>query len=117
MQDVFKQALVQSQAGMRMIAQLTLYNRGDFQRLREFVAASYHPTLLEEHGAPARVAVLKAQYRLLGRLRIRQVIATDKHEAIVLLNAEKNDRLYLLDVGVEADYPHRILRFAQQTLN
>lgn len=117
MQDTNKQSLIRSQAGMRLVAQLSLYNRGDFQRLRTFVADSYHPTLLEEQPAAARIAVLKAQFRLLGRLRIRQVVATDKHEVIALIDSEKDERLFLLDVSVEDDYPHRVLRFAQQPLN
>jgi hypothetical protein len=34
-------ALVTSNAGMRLMAQQMLYNRGDFARLRTFIGESY----------------------------------------------------------------------------
>jgi hypothetical protein len=111
MQQINKDLLRQTAVGMRLIAQTTFYNTGNFPRLKSFVEQSYHPSLLEEQSVSARVAVLKAQYRISGRQKVFQVIAIDKHEAAVLMQQEKTDDLLVVLVSVEEDYPHRITRF------
>lgn len=97
---------------MRLIAQLTLYNGGDVERLRAFITSSYTEAALQEQGADERLAQFAERLATIGRLRVRQVIATDKHRAIALLNAENSDHLYMNEIEVEADYPHRILHFS-----
>jgi hypothetical protein len=36
--------LAHSQAGLRFIAQMTVYNRGEFERLRQFILTNYGRT-------------------------------------------------------------------------
>lgn len=110
MQEVNKDLLKKSAAGMRLIAQVTLYNRGDFARLKTFISESLHPTLLDEQPASSRVAVLKAQYRLSGKLRVQQIIATDKHHVVVLMQQERRSDFLMTSLAVEEEYPHRIVR-------
>lgn len=94
---------------MRLIAQLTLYNRGDFERLGAFLEQSYtdeaRPPLDEQ----------TALYAHAGRLRVQQVIAVEKHHAVVLLGSEKAD-YYYVELRVEADYPHHITAFLCQPM-
>ena len=104
-----KLALRISQAGMRFIAQMTIYNSGDFQRLRQYIDESYHPDLLADQSAEARVEEFRQRYQALGRLRVQQVIGTGKHHVIVLLRAQNDDELYLNQLKVEEDYPHLIV--------
>lgn len=111
MQVINKQLLGQSAAGMRLIAQMTLYNRAEFGRLKEYVSEYYHPTLLEEQPVSRWIAVLKAQYRLVGKLHIRQVVGTDKYEVIVLTESERGQGFQVVNLAVEEDYPHRVVRF------
>lgn len=101
---------------MRLIAQMTLYNRGDFERLRTFLADSYTPGALEMMSAKDRLLDLKMTYRVAGKLRVRQVAATDKHRVIVMMQGQKNNSLYLAQMVVEEDYPHKVIDYHHQLL-
>ena len=50
-----------------------------------------------------------------GSLKPTQVLALEKHRALVLLQAAGR-RLLLCELTVEEDYPHRITAFSQQVL-
>ena len=115
MQDISKQLLTQNAAGMRLIAQMTLYNSGNFQRLKTYIAENYHPALLEEQSGSALLALLKAQWRVSGKVRVRQVIAVDIYQVVVLIESENNEGLSFVDLAVEEEYPHRVTRFDQKS--
>ncbi len=108
-------ALTASSAGIRLIAQLTLFNRGDFKRLRAFVADSYTPAALAAEILPARLAGLRARYASDGPLRVYQVIAADKLQVIALTQA-RSGALFYTELVVEDDYPHRITAFTHYPL-
>ncbi len=106
-----KLALRVSQAGMRFIAQMTIYNSGDFDRLRQFIGESYAPALLGDAGVDAWLDSFRAQREEVGKLRVRQVIGTGKYHVIVLLEAEKGDDLILSEMKVDEEYPHLIVEY------
>ena len=108
--------LQRSQAGMRFIAQTTIYNSGDFRRLRAFIRESYHASALETESIPERIAVFRQMYANLGRLRVRQIIGTDQYHVVLLMEAEKTDILFLNDMEVDAEYPHAITAYAHVAL-
>ncbi|MAS32397.1 MAG: hypothetical protein CL610_00225 [Anaerolineaceae bacterium] len=108
-----KGALVTSNAGMRLIAQQTLLNRGDADRLRHFIRESYTPDALETQSVDDRLADLQQT----GKQRVFQVLAVDKHQALVLMQAQRDEGLYMTQINVEEDYPHRITVYSQQPLN
>jgi hypothetical protein len=108
--------LQRSQAGMRLIAQMTIYNSGDFRRLRTYIRESYHASALETESLAERIAIFRQMYAALGRLRIRQIIAADPHHVVVLLEAEKSDSLFLNDVEVDAEHPHQITAYSHVPL-
>ncbi|MEZ4671194.1 MAG: hypothetical protein R3E39_25085 [Anaerolineae bacterium] len=81
--------LIPSNAGMRLIAQTSLFNKGDFERLRTFITESYADIALEAISVKARLAELKAMYRMAGKMRIDRVVAVDKHTALVILETER----------------------------
>jgi hypothetical protein len=110
MDDVM--ALRISQAGMRFIAQMTIYNSGDFERLRTFIAESYHPDLLLLESADERLAAFRDQRTRIGKLRVQQVIGTAKHHVVVMLESQKLDDYFLNDLTVEEDYPHLIQEYS-----
>ena len=107
--------LVTSNAGMRAIAQTTLYNKGDFARLRQFIEQNYDEEMLAEVGAGVRLAEMKATYRLAGRLKIEQVIGIDKHRALIAVSAEHGG-MYAMQMIVAEPYPHKILAYVLQPL-
>lgn len=106
-----KIALTGSQAGMRFIAQMKLYNDGDNQRLLTFLSESYSETLLAEQDVHARLAALAAQRASIGRQKVKQVLATGKHQVSIVTTAEHAAQLYYVEVQVQDEYPHKITRF------
>ena len=111
-----KLALRGSQAGMRFIAQMHIYNSGDFGRLDTFIRDSYHDEMLAEQGAIERVQILMAMSDKLGRVKVKQVVGTHEHQAAVIIEAEKTDLFYFVEMKVEADYPHKITYFSLQKM-
>jgi len=110
------ETLTRSHAGMRLIAQTTLYNRGDLERLRAYLADYYHPAALEVQSAKDRLLELKMTYRLAGKLRVHQIVAADEHHVVVMLRGQKNNGLYLADMAVEEAYPHQVIQYHHQLL-
>ncbi len=106
-----KTALRASQAGMRFIAQMTIYNSGNFERLRQFINESYHADLSAERDVDARIEDFRQRYETVGKLQVQQVIATGKQVVVILLKAEKDDEFYLNELKVEEDYPHQIIEY------
>lgn len=111
-----KGALVTSSAGMRLIAQQTLLNRGDWARLRDFIQDSYTAEALAAQPVEARLAELEALMAQVGKLRVYQVVGAGKHQVVALMQGQREPLLYLMEMAVEEDFPHRILRYAQQPL-
>jgi len=116
MSEALQQHLARSHAGMRLIAQMTFYNKGDFERLGAFIAEGYTPGALEVMSAKDRLLDLKMTYRVAGKLRVRQVVATDKHRVVVMLQAQKNHSMYLAQMMVEEEYPHKVMDYHHQLL-
>lgn len=104
-------ALGKSHAGLRLIAQLRLFNRADFPHLRQFITESYHPDALAEQRVSERLASLRLLHADSGRLRVNQAIAVDPHHVVVMAQTERGGYV-LLDLMVEEDYPHRITAFS-----
>lgn len=108
-----KDHLTASNAGMRLIALLTLFNQGDFPRLRQYVNDNYQPEALELAPVGARAAEMKAIYRYAGKMRVEQVMAIGKHQAVVVLASEKRGA-YLAEITVSEEYPHKVLAYILQ---
>lgn len=116
--DRDKQALIRSQAGMRLIALLKILNDIDVTaapphtaRLRQYIADSFHTDLLLAVDADARTAALLANRAAEGRTRILQVLGYDPHHVVVLSETERGEYYFLDDLTVGADYPHPITGF------
>jgi hypothetical protein len=105
-----KRALSSSQAGMRFIALMKLYNDGHLTRLQQFIQDSFAAPLLDEQNADARAAEWSARRAALGRHKVKQALAVGKHQAAVVVSAEHTDALYYVEIEVEEDYPHRIVK-------
>jgi hypothetical protein len=111
-----KTTLKRSNAGMRLIAQTTLYNQSDFERLRAYIADYYHSSAIEAQSEKDRLLELKMTYRVAGKLRVHQIVAADKHRVIVMLHAQNNNSLYLAEMSVEEDYPHKVTAYHHQLM-
>ena len=51
-----------------------------------------------------------------GILKLTQVLALEKHRALVLLQAQHDETFLLCELTVEEDYPHRITEFSQRVM-
>jgi hypothetical protein len=116
MQELNKETLKRSAAGMRLIALLTIYNSGDSGRLRTFVTDNYHQLLLESEPAGVWMGMFRLWRTTIGRLRVRQALAADKYHVVVLMEGERAETLFLLDIMVEEEHPHRIIHLTQEAL-
>ncbi|MDL1901605.1 hypothetical protein FBR02_12630 [Anaerolineae bacterium CFX9] len=103
-------ALGRSHAGLRLIAQLRIFNQADFARLRQFISEGYHADVLAEQRVSERLATLRLMRAEQGRLRVHQAVAVDPHHVVVIAQTERG-AFHLLDLMVEEDYPHRITAF------
>ncbi len=110
-----KDILARSHAGMRLIALATLYNKGDFQRIRAYMKAHYTPGALDVIPIALRLAEMREQFRGEGKVRVHQLVAHDKHHVVVLLETQ-NGGMLLEDLVVEEDYPHLISAHTRQTV-
>jgi hypothetical protein len=111
-----KTALKLSNAGMRLIAQTTIVNSGDTARLRDFVAQNYAPKALEDQTVDERIESYQEAFSQTGKLRIFQVLATDKHRVVVIMQAQADDAMYYTEIAVEEDFPHKIITYVQRAL-
>jgi beta-phosphoglucomutase-like phosphatase (HAD superfamily) len=111
-----KIALSGSQAGMRFIAQMKLYNDQNLERLQAFIADSYADALLQDHSAQDRLAECVQMLAQLGRQKVHQVLASGKHQVSVVMLAEKVEGFFYVEVQVEEDYPHKISKFLHAPL-
>lgn len=121
--DRDKQALIRSQAGMRLIALLKILNDIDVTaapphtaRLRQYIADSFHADLLLAVDADARTAALLDNRSAEGRTRILQVLGYDPHHVVVLSETERGEYYFLDDLTVDPDYPHAITGFDRVAL-
>ncbi len=108
-----KQLLKTNHAGIRLIAQTTIYNGADFERLRRFILDSYRDDLFARYSADQWLQMFRNLYAEVGRLRVRQVIAHDENHVVILMEAENADGYYIHDLEVESDYPHKIIAYNQ----
>ena len=103
--------LSHSQAGMRLIAQATIYNKAEFDRLLDYIRGTYAPAALEDGGADERLRFFRDTHAALGRLKVLHVVSAEKHHVVVVMEAEHGDDYFVNDLEVEEDYPHRITHF------
>ena len=108
--------LAGSNAGMRLVAQCGLLKRGDMARLKDFVRTGYTEAALQECAADERLAALQADQARYGPLKPMQVLALEKHHALVLMQGRGDGAYLLCELTVEEDYPHRITAFSQRAM-
>ncbi|MCB9458559.1 MAG: hypothetical protein H6670_02835 [Anaerolineaceae bacterium] len=109
-------ALRQSQAGMRFIAQMHIYNTGNMERLLTFIIDSYHDNLLAQTHAEERLGAFLAQVDLIGKVKVKQVLAANEYHVAVVMEAEKVAGFFYVEAKVEEDYPHKISHYMFQPM-
>lgn len=108
--------LARSNAGMRLVAQMTFFNKAEFDRLQGFITESYTEQALTDQSVTDRLAELQALRQSAGKLRVYQVLAIDKHKAVVLMQAQADESFQYVELAVEEDYPHKITQFTLERM-
>lgn len=111
MDDKF--ALKTNSAGIRLIAQMTIYNNGNFERLRRFIEESYSDDLLGLRDTAEWMTMFQDLHERLGKLRVTQVLALDKYQVVVLMTAQNDGGFYIHDLKVDPEYPHKVIGYNQ----
>lgn len=111
-----KVALRASQAGMRFIAQMHIYNQANVDRLRTFIEDSYHDDQLAQQSIEARLTAFRQMYAEVGKVRVKQVMAANEHHVIIIIETEKNEAMFYMEIKVEDEYPHKITYFMNAPL-
>jgi hypothetical protein len=111
-----KIALMQTPVGRRVIAFLTIFGSGDFDRLRTYIAENYNDTALRQCPVDERLHQHQTIFEQAGKLRVYQVVASDEHHVVFIVQGQKDDSLYLNEMRIEADYPHKVIEFTQTAL-
>jgi hypothetical protein len=106
-----KLALRASSAGMRLIAQMHIYNQHGADRLHQFISESYHAQLLSEKSAAQRLEDFQALFSQIGKMKVKQVLAANKENAITVMESEKGSTFYYVELKVEEEYPHQIIHY------
>ncbi len=98
--------LVRSRAGIRLIALISLFNRGDFTRIKQYLREQCHAEVFTSVSLVAQMAELRLLRRRFGRLRLTQIVGLSETQAIVLLETETGSTKLMVQIGVANDYPH-----------
>jgi hypothetical protein len=109
--------LARSRAGMRLIAQMRLYNDAAFERLGQYIADYYAETVLGESSAAERLAALHYIYHTSGRLKVAQVVGAGEYQVIVALLAEQNADVYLANLAVDEEHPHKVVLYTLEKMD
>ena len=109
-------ALYRSRAGMRLIVLLTIINRGDFARVKEYLREQSATSAFAEVSLAERLAELRLQRKCCGRLRFKQLAGISDQHAIVILATEGGDAYLLAQITVEAEYPHLLTHWQLNSL-
>ena len=105
-----------SKAGRRFIAQMNLYNGGDFKRLRQFVHSSYYDLILMENPADRRLLDLKTTRKLHGRLKVVEVKKAEDYAIDLIMQGEKGLSQLRAEMVVNENYPHQIIHYSMRPI-
>lgn len=109
-----KATLASTKAGRRFMGFMAVVNSGDADRIRDAVHTSISEEALNAHGPEIWTAQLQYIHAMSGGLRVVQVVASEELRVVVMMQAHKNQRLHIIDLAVEEEYPYRIARFIQR---
>lgn len=102
--------------GRRFIAMMMIYNNQNLERLRTFIDEGFSPELLAEASVEERLQQFADTFAQYGKLRVQQVIISEKHNTALLLQAQKGDAFFYNEFVVQDDYPHLIIRHLHQLM-
>jgi hypothetical protein len=110
-------AMVTTPVGRRLIGFLAIYNSADSERLQTFIAENYEDKALDSRSVNEWLKDYTEFYSEAGKLRVFQIVAMDEHYMVALMQSQANGGLYLNEVRVSADYPHKLEKHVHRPMN
>lgn len=107
--------LTQTKAGRRFMGFMKAFNTGD--DLHAYATNYITADALEKHPPEEWARQLRQIHAATGRLRVIQVVAADEYRVVVLMQAQTDSALYLTEMAVSEDYPHKIMEFIHRPAN
>lgn len=89
-------------------------NKGDQEEIRTLAQTTITDEALAAHSADVWAAQIMYIHAITGGLKVVNVLGEDEYRVVVLMQAQKNERLHIIDMAVEEDYPHRVAQFIQR---
>ena len=111
-----KAALMKTPAGRRVIALLTIMGSGDVKRLRTYIRENFTGQALAEQPLTERMRWHREMLARTGKLKVQQVVVSEEHHVVFIAQAQADEALYLAEMRIEADYPHKVIEYKQQPL-
>lgn len=109
-------ALISTPVGRRVIGWLAVFNRQNADRLRQYITENYSAEVLAKISVDEWLEFYDELYTDTAKLRVYQVVASDEHHAVLLMQAQKDELFTLHDVRVSADYPHHLIDHTYQPI-
>lgn len=109
-----KTTLSKTKAGRRFVGFMRTLNMGDEKQLRFTVEQYIADEAIQTHDADTWVQQLINIYQSTGGLKAVQVIASDEYRVVVMMQAKQDNRLHIVDMAVEEEYPHKVSQFIQR---
>ncbi len=106
-----KLTLTQSKAGRRFMGFMKVFNSANADAMQQFVADYTTDEALNAQTAAEWEAQLGRIYAATGPMKVFQVIAADEYRVVVLMQASTNGALFITEMAVSEDYPHKIAEF------
>lgn len=109
-----KTTLSKTKAGRRFVGFMRTLNMGDEKMLRLTVEQYITDEAIQTHDVETWVQQLIHIYQATGGLKAIQVIASDEYRVVVMMQAKHDNRLHMIDMAVDEEYPHKVSQFIQR---
>lgn len=107
-----KATLTKTKAGRRFMGLMVAFNSGDSARIRAFVEQYITDDALEKNDIAQWHDELTRIYAATGRLKVMQVIGAEEYRVVVLMQSTSTGLLYITEMSISEDYPHKISEFS-----
>lgn len=111
-----KDELMKTAAGRRLIAYLTIFNKGNMDRINDYIRDNYSDQAFETRSQDEWLQWTEDIQTQVSKLRIHQVVAADDHHVVVLVQAQKDSAFYMCDYKVDDEFPHKVLTYTHQAV-
>jgi hypothetical protein len=99
-------------AGRKFIGFLGAYNMGNREAMHQFIADSFHSTLLERQTVDMRTAWLLSYFQQTGRLGVKEFEHKDELDITVKTEAKQTGQTIHITIRVHAEAPHEVIELS-----